>query len=79
MMLPLLAGSRLRLMSLLLLLLLLLLVLLRRLAGCRRRGTWRSSAAACSLGQAVQHWCLRGREVGGEHLQDLRLWCGASL
>ena len=34
MMLPLLAGSRLRLMSLLLLL---LLVLLRRLAGCRRR------------------------------------------
>ena len=40
MMLPLLAGSRLRLMPLLLLLLLLvllLLVLLRRLAGCRRR------------------------------------------
>jgi hypothetical protein len=36
MMLPLLAGSRLRLMPLLLLLLLLL-VLLRRLAGCRRR------------------------------------------
>jgi hypothetical protein len=35
MMLPLLAGSRLRLMPLLLLLL--LLVLLRRLAGCRRR------------------------------------------
>ena len=37
MMLPLLAGSRLRLLPLLLLLLLLLLVLLRRLAGCRRR------------------------------------------
>ena len=38
MMLPLLPGSRLRLMSLLLLLLLLLLMLLlRRLAGCRRR------------------------------------------
>jgi hypothetical protein len=37
MMLPLLAGSRLRLLPLLLLLLLLLLVLLRRLAGCRRQ------------------------------------------